>query len=85
MDVISGKQLQISDAVYAYQLDGKGGATPIDPASEVTSEKPCWIHLDYTLPASGEWLSTTPLLPDAVRDALGTVCAPASAGWGTGR
>lgn len=71
VDVISGKQLQIPDAIYAYQLDGKGGATAIDPSSDVTSEKPCWIHLDYALPASGEWLSTTPLLPDSVRDALG--------------
>lgn len=25
MDVIEGSELQVADAVYAYQLDGKGG------------------------------------------------------------
>lgn len=70
MDVIEGKELQISDAVYAWQLDGKGGVTRIDPAGFVNCDRPCWLHLDYTLPGSQQWLSTTPLLPDVVRDAL---------------
>jgi zinc transporter len=70
VDVIEGKELQISDAVYAWQLDGKGGVTRIDPAGFVNCDRPCWLHLDYTLPASEQWLSTTPLLPDVVRDAL---------------
>ncbi len=29
MDVIEGSELQIADAVYAYQLDGKGGVTGV--------------------------------------------------------
>ncbi|WP_114196167.1 zinc transporter ZntB [Edaphovirga cremea] len=70
MDVIEGKELQVSDAVYAWQLDGKGGVTRIDPAGFVNCDRPCWLHLDYTLPGSQQWLSTTPLLPDVVRDAL---------------
>lgn len=70
MDVIEGKELQVSDAVYAWQLDGKGGVTRIDPAGFVNCDRPCWLHLDYTLPGSQQWLNTTPLLPDVVRDAL---------------
>ncbi|TQI80646.1 zinc transporter [Serratia fonticola] len=70
MDVIEGRELQVPDAVYAYQLDGKGGTTPIEDDDKVTSDEPCWLHLDYAHPASAEWLATTPLLPDSVREAL---------------
>jgi zinc transporter len=70
MDVIEGRDLQVPDAVYAYQLDGKGGITPIDYEDKVTRTEPCWLHLDYAHAASAEWLATTPLLPDAVREAL---------------
>jgi len=70
MDVIEGRDLQVPDAVYAYQLDGKGGTTPIDYEDKVTRTEPCWLHLDYAHAASAEWLATTPLLPDAVREAL---------------
>ena len=70
MDVIEGSELQIADAVYAYQLDGKGGVTPIEQDDTITCDAPCWLHLDYAHPASAEWLSTTPLLPDSVREAL---------------
>ncbi len=70
MDVIEGSELQVADAVYAYQLDGKGGVTPIEQDDKITCDVPCWLHLDYAHPASAEWLSTTPLLPDSVREAL---------------
>jgi len=70
MEVIEGRELQVPDAVYAYQLDGKGGVTSIDYDDKVTCDEPCWLHLDYAHPASAEWLTTTPLLPDAVREAL---------------
>lgn len=70
MDVIKGKELQISDAVYAYQLDGKGGVNEINTQCVASVEKPCWLHLDYTLPASEQWINTTSLLPDNVREAL---------------
>ncbi|WP_276567422.1 CorA family divalent cation transporter, partial [Escherichia coli] len=70
MDVIEGSELQVADAVYAYQLDGKGGVTPIERDDKITCDAPCWLHLDYAHPASAEWLSTTPLLPDSVREAL---------------
>ncbi|MFT2796817.1 zinc transporter ZntB [Serratia sp. N21D137] len=70
MDVIEGRELQVPDAVYAYQLDGKGGTTPIENDDKITSKEPCWLHLDYAHPASAEWLANTPLLPDLVRQAL---------------
>ncbi|MBJ2064781.1 zinc transporter ZntB [Serratia odorifera] len=70
MDVIAGNALQVSDAVYAFQLDGKGGVTPIEPDDNITCTAPSWLHLDYAHPASAQWLATTPLLPDSVREAL---------------
>ena len=45
VDVIKGEELQVSDAVYAYQLDGKGGVSEIDMNCEASIAKPCWLHL----------------------------------------
>lgn len=70
VDVVAGKALQVSDAVYSYQLDGKGGVTSISPDAVATAEQPCWLHLDYTHPDSAAWLQNTPLLPEVVRDGL---------------
>ncbi|EIC83451.1 zinc transporter ZntB [Serratia sp. M24T3] len=70
MDVIKGEELQVSDAVYAYQLDGKGGVSVIEEDSVASTENPCWLHLDYSLPNSEKWINSTPLLPDNVREAL---------------
>lgn len=70
MDVIKGEELQVSDAVYAYQLDGKGGVNEINRQCVASAEKPCWLHLDYSLPESEKWINSTPVLPDNVREAL---------------
>src|SRR5471032_2677674 len=70
VEVIKGKELQVSDAVYAYQFDGKGGVNEINAQCVASDDKPCWLHLDYTLPASEQWINTTPLLFDTVREAL---------------
>lgn len=70
VDVVEGKALQVSDAVYAYQLDGKGGMTAISVDAVASATQPCWLHLDYTYPESAEWLQNTPLLPEVVRDGL---------------
>ncbi len=70
MEVIKGEELQVSDAVYAYQLDGKGGVSVIEEDSVASTENPCWLHLDYSLPSSEKWINSTPLLPDNVREAL---------------
>lgn len=71
MEVIAGKSLQVSDAIISCQLDGKGGLIPIDDSDVLTCDKPCWLHLNYTHSESADWLASTPLLPDSVRDALG--------------
>lgn len=70
MNVIEGKALQVSDAIIACQLDGQGGLIPIEDKDVIHCERPCWLHLNYTHRESAEWLSSTPLIPDAVRDAL---------------
>ncbi|MBP2197852.1 zinc transporter ZntB [Pantoea cypripedii] len=70
MNVIEGKALQVSDAIVACQLDGKGGVIAIDDSEVINCERPCWLHLNYTQEQSAEWLQKTPLIPDAVRDAL---------------
>ncbi|MEY4475390.1 MAG: hypothetical protein RL248_1157 [Pseudomonadota bacterium] len=70
MDAVEGKALQVSDAIYAYQLDGSGGVTLINIDTVATAEQPCWLHLDYTHPESAAWLQDTPLLPEVVRNGL---------------
>lgn len=70
MDVIKGTDLNIPDAVFAWVLDGKGGVKPLDKHDVITRENPCWLHLNYTNPDSAQWLASTPLLPNSVRDAL---------------
>lgn len=70
MNVIEGKALQVSDAIIACQLDGQGGMIPIEDKDVIHCERPCWLHLNYTHRESAEWLSSTPLIPDTVRDAL---------------
>ncbi|NIF21993.1 zinc transporter ZntB [Candidatus Pantoea multigeneris] len=70
MNVIEGKALQVSDAIISCQLDGQGGLIAIDDKDVIHCERPCWLHLNYTHRGSAEWLQSTPLIPDAVRDAL---------------
>ncbi|MDY0972510.1 zinc transporter ZntB [Siccibacter turicensis] len=70
METIKGCDLNVPDAVYAWILDGKGGVKPLDNADIIDKAHPCWLHLNYTNPESAEWLATTPLLPNPVRDAL---------------
>lgn len=70
MDVINGKQLELRDAVHAYQLDNKGGIRPIQEDSLASTTEPFWLHLNYSEPLSLEWLKQTALIPEPIRDAL---------------
>ena len=70
MEAIKGADLNVPDAVFAWLLDGQGGVKPLTDADSVSKENPCWLHLNYTHPDSAQWLATTPLLPNLVRDAL---------------
>ncbi|MBW7984109.1 zinc transporter ZntB [Enterobacillus tribolii] len=70
--MISGAEIQLpADAVYAIQLDGKGGSVPITADTQASAGQPCWLHMDYTFQETQNWLNGTPLLPDAVRVCLG--------------
>jgi zinc transporter len=70
VDAIKGSDVNVPDAVFAWMLDGKGGVRPLDDDEIIDKDHPCWLHLNYTNPESAQWLATTPLLPNAVRDAL---------------
>lgn len=70
MEAIRGSEMNVPDAVFAWQLDGKGGVSPLTDDAIVDKEHPCWLHLNYTHPQSAQWLATTALLPNTVRDAL---------------
>lgn len=70
MDAIKGSDVNVPDAVFAWMLDGKGGVKPLADNDISDKDHPCWLHLNYTNPESAQWLATTPLLPNAIRDAL---------------
>lgn len=70
MEAIRGSEMNVPDAVFAWQLDGKGGVNPLTDNDTVDRERPCWLHLNYTHAQSAQWLATTTLLPNNVRDAL---------------
>lgn len=86
MEAIKGSQVSVPDAVFAWLLDGKGGVKPLEDDDVISREHPCWLHLNYTHPDSAQWLATTPLLPNNVRDALaGKAFVHASVVWVKGR
>jgi zinc transporter len=70
VEAIKGSDVNVHDAVFAWRLDGRGGVTPLQENDIIDSAHPCWLHLNYTHPDSAQWLATTPLLPNNVRDAL---------------
>ncbi|WP_233149189.1 zinc transporter ZntB [Shimwellia pseudoproteus] len=70
VESLQGSQLNVQDAVFALQLDGKGGVRPLEDSAQVDKDNPCWLHLNYSNPDSAKWLETTPLLPNSARDAL---------------
>ena len=70
MEAIKGTDVNVPDAVFAWLLDGRGGVKPLEDNDVIDTQHPCWLHLNYTHPESAQWLATTPLLPNNVRDAL---------------
>ncbi|WP_313572968.1 zinc transporter ZntB [Pseudescherichia sp.] len=70
MEAIKGSDVNVPDAVYAWLLDGKGGVKPLGDDDVIDDDHPCWLHLNYTQPESAQWLASTPLLPNNIRDAL---------------
>ncbi|CDL87900.1 zinc transporter ZntB [Xenorhabdus cabanillasii] len=70
MEAIDGSAFKNSNAVYACQLNGKGGITGFGENSLATAEQPFWQHLDYKNQASYQWIMNTNLLPAPVKEGL---------------
>ncbi|MGP3591805.1 zinc transporter ZntB [Vagococcus sp. WN89Y] len=70
MEAIKGTDVNVPDAVFAWLLDGKGGVKPLEDSDVITQQTPCWVHLNYANQESAQWLSSTPVLPNSVRNAL---------------
>ena len=70
MEAIKGSDVNVPDAVFAWMLDGRGGVKPLENTDVIDEAHPCWLHLNYVHHDSAQWLATTPLLPNNVRDAL---------------
>ncbi|MDF7681002.1 zinc transporter ZntB [Enterobacteriaceae bacterium ESL0689] len=70
MDAIKGSELNVPDAIFAWQLDGHGGVKPLTDNDTIDKSCPCWLHLNYTEVDSAKWLASTPLLPNSIRDVL---------------
>lgn len=84
MEAIKGSEVNVPDAVFAWLLDGRGGIKPLENDDIIDSQHPCWLHLNYTHPDSAQWLASTPLLPNSVRDALAGEFAPTRQSDGEG-
>ncbi|GKX57976.1 zinc transport protein ZntB [Leminorella grimontii] len=85
VEKITGKQLLVSQAIHAWQLDGKGGVLPITDDTVASGSMPCWLHFDYEQPESLAWLNATELLPESFKDALaGESCRPRVSRQGEG-
>lgn len=70
MDAIKGSELNVPDAIFAWQFNGQGGVNPLTDSDIIDKSAPCWLHLNYTLVDSARWLAATPLLSNNMRDAL---------------
>lgn len=70
MEAIKGTDMNVPNAVFAWLLDGKGGVKPLEDSDVITAQTPCWVHLNYTNQESAQWLASTPVLPNSVRNAL---------------
>jgi len=57
-------------SIYSCQLDGKGKSTTITQDGQATVKQPCWLHLDITNAKTIEWVNSTELLPELVKDEL---------------
>ncbi|WP_446469169.1 zinc transporter ZntB [Xenorhabdus stockiae] len=70
METIYGSAFKDSNAVYACQLNGKGGTTGFSENVSATAGQPFWQHLDYKNQVSYQWIMKTNQLPVPVKDGL---------------
>lgn len=67
---ISISQFLAAKPEFSCQLDGKGKAKPLSNQSEASIQEPCWIHLDFAKPETINWIRSTDLIPDLVKNEL---------------
>ncbi len=70
-----GEQMneQQNGLICAWQLDGSGGGVRLDWHGVLAWQPagaPLWVHLDYAVDASRDWLLNLDLISPLVADAL---------------
>ncbi|MDR0218989.1 MAG: zinc transporter ZntB [Enterobacteriaceae bacterium] len=70
METIYGSTFKDSNAVYACQLNGKGGVIEFSESALATAGQPFWQHLDYKNQSCRQWIKHTALLSAPVKEGL---------------
>lgn len=61
--------------IFAYALDGKGGATAIREPSP-RGDAPTWFHIDYSAPQAVRWLTDVGLPEEAIQSVVSNETRP---------
>lgn len=56
--------------VVALHLDGRGGATPIDPAEAPDPDLPAWVHIDFSSARAAVWARSESALDELIVEAM---------------
>lgn len=70
MDNIDFKSLIESNPIFICQLNGRGGKRDVTMETLPVNKNPCWVHLDYHSKQSAEWIDSSPMFPDFVKERL---------------
>ena len=62
--------------VFGFELNGKGGGSPIDPTSGEEPVHDAWYHIDYSYAQSEEWLHRIGLEPRIIEAMVRTDTRP---------
>ncbi|OCG07948.1 hypothetical protein A9G13_07015 [Gilliamella sp. wkB178] len=68
--VVPVSRFLAAEPVFSCQLDGKGKAIPLTNDSEATVQQPCWLHLDFAKAETINWIHSTDLIPEIVKNEL---------------
>lgn len=63
-------QFLAAKPIFSCQLDGKGKAVSLNNQSEASIQQPCWLHLDFAKSETINWIRSTDLIPDLVKNEL---------------
>lgn len=62
--------LQNIDFIQLLAINGQGSAEVMASDKLANISEPFWLHMDYSVPSSRQWLATQPDLPKIVREVL---------------